>query len=101
MKTIMHPDLKSATRLTPLQMNMIHFGGSHTPLVPGQLAGADGTVGGVVGSQAEGAESAESVKGSAQSVSSSIAAALSSVVNSGNLVGQPAAAKHPEEGVEE
>lgn len=32
MKQIPHPDLKSATKLTPLQMNAIHFAKKRTVL---------------------------------------------------------------------
>lgn len=42
MKQIPHPDLKSATRLTPLQMNAIHFAKKRTVLTADMLRkGAD------------------------------------------------------------
>ncbi|MCM1520611.1 MAG: hypothetical protein NC098_07470 [Lachnoclostridium sp.] len=37
MKTIPHPELKSATRLTAAQLNHLHFGGEHTRLTPSYL----------------------------------------------------------------
>lgn len=37
MKKIPEPDLKSATVLTPAELNKIHFGGNHTPLTPEQV----------------------------------------------------------------
>lgn len=38
MKTIPEPDLASyAVKLTPAEMNKIHFGGNHTPLTPAQM----------------------------------------------------------------
>lgn len=37
MKNIKEPECPSAVRLTPAEMNRIHFGGIHTPLTPEQL----------------------------------------------------------------
>lgn len=37
MKKIPEPKLDSATTMTPLEMNSIHFGGIHTPLTPQQI----------------------------------------------------------------
>lgn len=37
MKKITQPDLTGAVRLTPAQMNKIHFAGNRTPLTPEQL----------------------------------------------------------------
>lgn len=37
MKKIPEPNLDSATRLSPAELNKIHFGGNHTPLTPDQL----------------------------------------------------------------
>lgn len=37
MKKIPEPRLESASDLTPMEMNSIHFGGNRTPLTPGQL----------------------------------------------------------------
>lgn len=37
MKKINQPDLTGATRLTPAQMNKIHFAGNRTPLTPEKL----------------------------------------------------------------
>lgn len=37
MTKITKPNLTSATVLTPLEMNTIHFGGIHTPLTPENL----------------------------------------------------------------
>ncbi len=34
MKIIKRPELKTATVLTPLQLNKIHFSGKHTKLTP-------------------------------------------------------------------
>lgn len=38
MKTIPHPQLKSATVLKPADLNRMHFGGKHTKLTPEILA---------------------------------------------------------------
>ena len=35
MKNIPKPNLESATKLTPLDMNSIHFGGTHSSLAAG------------------------------------------------------------------
>ncbi|MDE6532447.1 MAG: hypothetical protein K2M27_02805 [Muribaculaceae bacterium] len=37
MKKITMPELKSATILKAAEMNMIHFGGNHSPLTPDRL----------------------------------------------------------------
>lgn len=37
MKKITRPDLTGAVRLTPAEMNKIHFAGNRTPLTPKQL----------------------------------------------------------------
>ncbi len=37
MKKITEPNLKSAHILKAAEMNMIHFGGNHTPLSPEKL----------------------------------------------------------------
>lgn len=37
MKKIAEPDLKDAKKLKPAEMNMIHFGGNHTPVRANQL----------------------------------------------------------------
>lgn len=37
MKKIPQPDLTGAARLSPAQMNKIHFAGNRTPLTPEQL----------------------------------------------------------------
>lgn len=34
MKIIKRPELRSATVLTPLQLNKVHFSGKHTKLTP-------------------------------------------------------------------
>lgn len=39
MKKITKPELKSAVRMKPAEMNRIHFGGNHTPLTPKELLG--------------------------------------------------------------
>lgn len=35
MKKIPKPELKNATRLSPMEMNRIHFGGTHSPVATG------------------------------------------------------------------
>lgn len=37
MKKIPEAKLNSATAMTPLEMNAVHFGGIHTPLTPEQI----------------------------------------------------------------
>lgn len=37
MKQIKHVELKSAAKLSPAEMNRIHFGGIHSPVTPEQI----------------------------------------------------------------